>query len=94
MVIRLADADIGRCEAPFVRYDTHCYVDGTALVDHLTDHGIGRLSVHADGSLFALVRVAEEPARATLLDLFDAKYGTAPGSEHRLVLRLVGAAAD
>ena len=96
LVIRLDEADLARCEAPFVRHDTQWYVDGSAFVDHLTDHGIGRLSVRTarleDGDVFSLLRVSEqEPTRPELLNLFEAKYGPAPGADHRLVLRLVAA---
>ncbi len=102
LAVRLAEIELTRCVAPFVTYDTDRYVDGVVLVDHLTDHGIGQLRVRAgegpDGELseldYTLVRVAEQdPVRAAVLALFEAKYGLPPGNEHRLVLRLLDGAA-
>jgi hypothetical protein len=91
------------CTVHFVRLDDACFIDGAPMVDQLTDHGTGRLEVVTqypvvlDGrtaTAFRLARVDVEtvPDRASVLAMFDRKYGRrefdGPGRP-RLALRLV-----
>ncbi len=91
------------CAVHFVRIKDACFIDGAPMVDQLTDHGTGRLDLATgyplalDGrtaSSFQLARVDSDtvPDRATVLDVFDRKYGKrqfdGPGRP-RLALRLI-----
>lgn len=91
------------CDVHFVTVDDECCIDGTPMVDQLTDHGTGPLEVEVSwpltvngwsGTVFRLARVDEDsvPDRARVLALFDAKYGrrtiAGPG-RGRLALRLI-----
>jgi len=96
VTIRLDRADLATSEAHFVRLGDHQFVDGSALLDHLTDHGARRLSLavgvgpgSGPGSVFDLVRLDPQDGshRATVIALFDAKYGTSHAQT--VILRLV-----
>jgi hypothetical protein len=92
LTVRLGSDDLASSHAHFVRLEGDCFVDGSALLDHLTDHGARQLSLTVDGvreSVFDLARLdQQDPARrATVIALFDAKYGTDHG--RRVILRLV-----
>ncbi len=91
------------CAVHFVRLGEACFVDGAPMVDQLTDHGTGPLQlitahpVQLDGrtaTAFRLARVDSDtvPDRASVLALFDRKYGPrqfdGPG-RLRLALRLI-----
>ncbi|MEJ3746685.1 hypothetical protein WEI85_25780 [Actinomycetes bacterium KLBMP 9797] len=96
LTVRLGTADLASSQAHFVRLDGDCFVDGSALLDHLTDHGARQLSLAVAGAregIFDLARLDQhDPARrATVIALFDAKYGT--GHEQHVILRLVPRAA-
>jgi hypothetical protein len=90
LTVRLGTADLASSQAHFIRLDGDCFVDGSALLDHLTDHGARQLTltVGQEGA-FDLARLDQhDPAlRATVIALFDAKYGTGHG--RRVILRLV-----
>jgi hypothetical protein len=45
LTVRLDDEDLTRAETHFLRLGSSCYIDGSAIVDHLTDHGARRLSL-------------------------------------------------
>ncbi|GLI02822.1 hypothetical protein [Phytohabitans aurantiacus] len=97
LTIRLGTDNLATSDAHFVRLDGDCFVDGSSLLDHLTDHGARRLSLAVGGlrdAIFDMVRLDQhDPARrATVVALFDAKYGS--GHDHRVILRLVPRAAD
>jgi hypothetical protein len=91
LTVRLGTADLATSEAHFVKLDDDCFVDGSALLDHLTDHGARRLSlaVGGGGSVFDLVRLDphDRSRRATVIALFDAKYGSSHAQS--VILRLV-----
>jgi hypothetical protein len=92
LTIRLGTADLATSHAHFVRLDGDCFVDGSSLLDHLTDHGARRLSLAVGGlrdAIFDMVRLDQhdQARRATVVALFDAKYGSA--HDHRVILRLV-----
>lgn len=91
VTVRLDHAELATSEAHFVRHDDQHFVDGSALLDHLTDHGARRLSLVVGGAdgLFDLVRLdpGDRGRRATVIALFDAKYGTSHAQT--VILRLV-----
>lgn len=89
------------CEVHFVVAADECCIDGSPMVDQLTDHGTGPLEVRLSrpltvhgwsGTSFRLVRVDGDAERVRVLALFDAKYGprnvTGPGRA-RIALRLI-----
>lgn len=89
------------CGVHFVQVDGAWFIDGTPMVDQLTDHGTGRLDIvtarplEVDGGRkFRLARVDGDsvPDRQSVLRAFDAKYGPrqldGPGRA-RLAMRLV-----
>jgi hypothetical protein len=45
LTLRIDDEDLTQAETHFVRMGPYCFIDGTAIVDHLTDHGALRLSL-------------------------------------------------
>lgn len=107
LTVRLGTADLATSEAHFVRFGGDCFVDGSSLLDHLTDHGARRLSLTTSrplaigdwsGSTFDMVRLDlhDQSRRATVVALFDAKYGTshAQGVILRLVPRADGPRAE
>jgi len=91
------------CGVPFVRLDEACFIDGTPMVDQLTDHGTAHLDIVTTRPLtvagqpetaFRLARVDGDsvPDRARVLWMFEAKYGPRPQEgpgRARLALRLV-----
>jgi hypothetical protein len=92
VTVRLDAADLATSEAHFVRLGEDWFVDGSVLLDHLTEHGARRLSLAVDGgrgSVYDMVRLdpQDQSRRATVIALFDAKYGTSHG--HSVILRLV-----
>ncbi|WBB68715.1 hypothetical protein [Micromonospora sp. WMMD812] len=89
------------CAVHFVAEGDEWCIDGSPMVDQLTDHGTGPLEVRLSRSLavngwsgtsFRLVRVDGDEERMRVLALFDAKYGprnvTGPGRA-RIALRLI-----
>jgi hypothetical protein len=106
LAVRLDEEDLARAEAHFVRVGQSWFVDGSAIADHLTDHGALRLSVvtlrplsvdddaGVSASAFDLVRVErnDRPRRAEVVAAFDTKYGDS--HEHNPILRLVPRAAS
>ncbi len=91
------------CLVHFVRVNDACFIDGAAMVDQLTDHGTGPLELVTEQPLaldgrtakaFRLARVDSDtvPDRASVLGMFDRKYGKrqfdGPGRP-RLALRLI-----
>lgn len=98
VTVSLGDSALATSEAHFVRLDGDCFVDGSSLLNHLTDHGARRLSLSTarplvigaqSGSRFDMVRLdpSDHGRHATVVALFDAKYGTGHG--RHVVLRLV-----
>lgn len=103
LTLRIDDEELTQAETHFVRVGPFCFIDGTAIVDHLTDHGALRLTLATlrplslgdpeDGlitaSTFDMVRVErnDRPRRAEVVAAFDAKYGDT--HEHHPLLRLV-----
>jgi hypothetical protein len=102
VTVRLDEEDLARAETHFVRFGPSCYVDGSAIADHLTDHGALRLSIATlrpltvgggDGTVtattFDMVRVErnDRPRRAEVVAAFDAKYGDS--HDQHPILRLV-----
>ncbi|GAA4719172.1 hypothetical protein [Phytohabitans rumicis] len=92
VTVRLDAADLATSETHFVRLGEDWFVDGSVLLDHLTDHGARRLSLAVDGgrgSVYDMVRLDphDQSRRATVIALFDAKYGTSHA--HTVILRLV-----
>lgn len=98
VTVQLGARTLATSEAHFVRLDNDCYMDGSALLDHLTDHGARRLSLATSrpvligtwsGSTFDMVRLdtQDRARRSTVVALFDAKYGGNHG--RRVILRLV-----
>ncbi|GAA4470288.1 hypothetical protein [Phytohabitans houttuyneae] len=97
VTVRLDAAELATSEAHFIRLEEDWFVDGSALLDHLTDHGARRLSLAVGGgpaAVFDLVRLDLHDAsrRATVVALFDAKYGTS--HDKKVILRLVPRAAQ
>jgi hypothetical protein len=45
LTVRLDDEDLTRAETHFIRVGPYCFIDGSAIADHLTDHGALRLSL-------------------------------------------------
>ncbi len=103
ITVYLAGTPLLSCAVHFVRLGEACVIDGTPMVDQLTDHGTASLDIVTgqdvqldgySGTAFRLVRVDLDtvPDRATALALFDQKYGRrdfdGPGRA-RLALRLV-----
>ena len=96
--------DLTRAETHFVRIGHACFIDGTAIVDHLTDHGALRLSlatlrplaigepdgeVPVEASEFAMVRV-ERNDRPRRTEVVAAFDAKYGDShEHHPLLRLV-----
>ncbi|HEU4422937.1 MAG TPA: hypothetical protein VFR67_10445 [Pilimelia sp.] len=91
------------CGVPFIHVGGLCFIDGSPMIDQLTDHGSGQLEIVTtrpltvggwSGTVFRLARVDGDsvPDRAGVLALFEAKYGPrqqeGPGRA-RLALRLV-----
>jgi hypothetical protein len=106
ITVRLDGADsidLASGEADFVTTDQECYLDGAALLDHLTDHGVRRLRVATQrpvaaagrlSSAFGMVRLDlnDHARRAGVVALFDAKYGGR--HDQAVLLRLVPAHPD
>jgi hypothetical protein len=103
VTVLLGDRALLRCAVHFVRLGDAYVIDGTPMVDQLTDHGTGNLEVVTgyaleldghSGSSFRLQRVDQDtvPDRDSALRLFDQKYGprelNGPGRA-RLAMRLV-----
>jgi hypothetical protein len=97
------EVSLRSCEVHFVLLEDACFIDGAPMVDQLTDHGTGRLEIVTpqplllDGhsaSRFRLARVDGDtvPDRASVLGMFDRKYGRrefdGPGRP-RLAMRLI-----
>lgn len=101
MALRYDGAVLRRCEVHFVMLPDGWCIDGSPIVDQLTDHGTGPLEVELSrplavdgwsGTRFRLARVDADGQRARVFALFDAKYGprrlAGPGRA-RLALRLI-----
>lgn len=98
LTVLLDGEELTRAEAPFVRLGNWCYIDGTAIAEHLIDFGALRLSIATlrplavgdwMGSSFDMVRVDphDRPRQADVVALFDIKYGGT--HDHSRILRLV-----
>ncbi|MGC5022300.1 hypothetical protein [Micromonospora sp. DT47] len=89
------------CAVHFVAVADGWCIDGSPMVDQLTDHGAGALEVEVaralamdgwTGTRFRLARVDGDAQRARVFALFDAKYGPRrmPGpGRARLALQLI-----
>ncbi|WP_319461349.1 hypothetical protein [Micromonospora sp. RTP1Z1] len=101
MALRYDGVVLRSCEVHFVALVDGWCIDGSPIVDQLTDHGTGPLEVQLSrplavdgwsGTRFRLARVDEDAQRARVFALFDAKYGprrlAGPGRA-RLALRLL-----
>lgn len=101
LTVSADDQVLRSCQVDFVFGDDECCIDGSPMVDQLTDHGTGPLLVRLmrpltiggwSGTAFRLARVDGVAERTRVLALFDAKYGprnlAGPGRA-RLALRMI-----
>ncbi|WP_200214296.1 hypothetical protein [Micromonospora coerulea] len=101
MALRYDGVVLRSCEVHYVALVDGWCIDGSPIVDQLTDHGTGPLEVQLSrplavdgwaGTRFRLARVDGDAQRARVFALFDAKYGprrlAGPGRA-RLALRLI-----
>ncbi|PWU48224.1 hypothetical protein DLE60_34490 [Micromonospora globispora] len=101
MALRYDGVVLRSCLVHFVVLPDGWCIDGSPIVDQLTDHGTGPLEVELSrplvvdgwsGTRFRLARVDGDAQRARVFALFDVKYGprrlAGPGRA-RLALRLI-----
>jgi hypothetical protein len=97
LTVRHGGSDLATSEVQFVRIGEQCYVYSLGLLAHVTDHGIGNVSVQAQrpvtiggwtGYWFDLARLNahDEPSFLDVAGQLDQKYG---GRHGGVILRLV-----